>query len=355
MILSLAFITREINRRAKAHLIGHLQEFRKTAKGLTRLATGDIFGPQTTFGRYAFHVGGRKELQFNVAYEGEGKYRRFRHGVAFSFRKGHSLPEPSVLLPKVKRFNKFLTATPGAFADMKMWTWRKEHGENECSKNKAPTTIEWNRTLFLQQNPFIFLGRRTLPDEIDFETILSDFDRLLPLYEYVERGTHLIKEDESFNDVGGFRFEPRDIHKQTEAVTAITAKHVKIQLRENKLQEALRDHLSSKLGRKNVSREQRISTMRGYLYKTDVMVRHGKTYWIYEAKIASSARECIRKALGQLLEYSYWPGHQKATKLIVVGEPPLSAQSAEYLNRLRKEFSLPIEYKQFDMSKGKLI
>jgi hypothetical protein len=43
----------------------------------------------------------------------------------------------------------------------------------------------------------------------------------------------------------------------------------------------------------------------------DVVVRLGIRYWFYEIKTALSARACIREALAQLLEYSYWPEHRR--------------------------------------------
>jgi hypothetical protein len=50
--------------------------------------------------------------------------------------------------------------------------------------------------------------------------------------------------------------------------------------------------------------------------------------------------------LGQLLEYSYWPGAQQAERLIVVGEPALDSESERYLTFLREELLMPIEYEQ---------
>jgi hypothetical protein len=255
----------------------------------------------------------------------------------------------------VKRFNKFLSANAEAFSDLKMWEWIKEDGERKRSKNNAPSPIKWNRQAVLRQSPFIFLGRLRLDNEIDYELILSDFDRLLPLYEFVESDWDLVRDNRILEDVAGFEFEPREVNKATHAAAIITGKRLQVELRENKLQAALRYHLTSIYGAENVSPEQRLSTMRGYLYRTDITVRRGKDYWFYEAKIGPTVRQCIRKALGQLLEYSFWPGHPEASKLIVIGEPPLSAEARHYLTRLKRKFSLPIEYQQFDMKKGKLI
>jgi hypothetical protein len=85
------------------------------------------------------------------------------------------------------------------------------------------------------------------------------------------------------------------------------------------------------------------------------VVREGDRYIYYELKSYSSAQACIREALGQLLEYSFWPGATKAERLIVVGEAKLDAKGKSYLEYLRQEFALPIEYRRFDMKAGNLV
>ena len=84
-------------------------------------------------------------------------------------------------------------------------------------------------------------------------------------------------------------------------------------------------------------------------------VRQGDEYTYYEIKTGLSAQSCIREALGQLLEYSYWPGAQSATRLVIIGEPPLDKHAKTYLETLQKEFSLPMEYRQFDMNSSRLV
>jgi hypothetical protein len=78
----------------------------------------------------------------------------------------------------------------------------------------------------------------------------------------------------------------------------------------------------------------------------DLVVRRKHDYWFYEIKTAESARACIREALGQILEYAFWPGAQEATRLIVAGECPIDKHGKAYLRRLRKRFSLPLEYER---------
>lgn len=87
----------------------------------------------------------------------------------------------------------------------------------------------------------------------------------------------------------------------------------------------------------------------------DVAVRNGEAYTYYEIKTGLSAQSCIRQAIGQLMEYSYWPGAQAAEKLVIVGEPPLDEPAKAYLEKLRERFSLPLYYQQFDLQTGALI
>jgi hypothetical protein len=100
--------------------------------------------------------------------------------------------------------------------------------------------------------------------------------------------------------------------------------------------------LSTQFGKQNISSE----SSSGISNKIDVILKNGSEYWFYEVKTGGTARACIREALGQLLEYSYWPGAQRASKLIVAGEPRLDEDAASYIASIRDIFSLPITYEQ---------
>ena len=69
-------------------------------------------------------------------------------------------------------------------------------------------------------------------------------------------------------------------------------------------------------------------------------------YYYYEITTAASPRSSLREAIAQLLEYSFWPGAQPATRLIIVGESPADNDCIEYLRRLNLKFPLPIYYEQ---------
>ena len=75
-----------------------------------------------------------------------------------------------------------------------------------------------------------------------------------------------------------------------------------------------------------------------------VVRRPSNQFWYYEIKTSTSPRNCLRDALGQLLEYAYWPGAQEATRLIICGESPLDDDGNKYLSELKRRFQLPIDY-----------
>jgi hypothetical protein len=422
-------IVAEIERRAQTHEIGHLQEIRKELKGKIRLPGPTIFHRDTVMDTYAFHYGGRKELQFNVGTEPGD---RIRHGVAFSFESSRSLPEPDLLLPSVKRFNDFLRVHPDSYRDMRMWHY-DEHEQRSAEYRPIPIEPD-----LIRRGVFIFMGKTQPLISLDYDLILDDFDRLLPLYEFVEgsgdssaeqassstlyiagdkpagpntffhavqtqarqpitlsdlierlRAIHKMPEgrslvptstkdhdfvikvrttyaathgylkpigdESSATDKGTgrrtkFTFTSGCTLKRLSTTVSLAQRELDIDLRHNAIQRGLHNHLVAQYGQDNVGTE-----LENAAGRVDVVVRRDSGYWFYEIKTASTARGCIREALPQLLEYSYWPGAQVANRLVVVGEPPLDRDSEQYLSTLRDRFGLPAEYEQFDIKSGRIV
>ena len=71
----------------------------------------------------------------------------------------------------------------------------------------------------------------------------------------------------------------------------------------------------------------------------------------FEIKTVPDARLCIRQALGQLMEYSYFPKVENAQKLIVVGTGEKTQDVQEYIDSLNIDFKLPIDYLQISITK----
>ena len=341
-IPTIAEIAAEINEGAKDHPIGELQSVRKDLRGLSRLPTSKIFNGNTIFEEFAFHVGGRTELQFNIGIETITSIKYFRHGIAFSLERSQSLPKIDPLIPRIARFNEFIRTYSDNLSQFRMWHF-DESGDR--SHDYVPTPIP---ATLVKPEVFIFLGCLRPREEVEPETILEDFDRLLPVYRFVEGS-------DSFpviSDSGAkFEFSPGCSNKPSSTTVSIVERKLNRQLRHNDLQFKLHARLTEKYGKGSVGTE--VPTGNGTL--VDVVVRSEDRFQYYEIKTGSSARACIREALAQLLEYSYWPCSQEAESLTVVGEAKLDDDAARYLKLLRSKFKLPISYVQFEMESGRLV
>src|SRR5438132_13512662 len=99
---SIEQIARQLNAAAEAHPIGQLQTIRQRLKNKRR-ERRPIFEKGSIFPEFAFHWGGREELQFNIGDETVDGHDVLRHGVAFSFEPSMNLPHIAPLIPKVAR------------------------------------------------------------------------------------------------------------------------------------------------------------------------------------------------------------------------------------------------------------
>jgi len=339
--MNIATLAEEINRRSANRRIGCLQEIRKNLHSLTRLPARSIFAAQSIFDGYAFHWGGRTELQFNIGYEQPEDTPEIRYGVAFSLETSQTLPDIQILIPKVGKFNEFLVIYPNEFHDMRMWHYRAEDRSEDYMPSPIPPEL-------IEPGVFVFLGKRQPEDSIDVEAILEDFDRLLPLYEFVEgrqkNYPELLPREQEF------AFRPGHLPRKRRTRMTLAAQEIDIALRHNQLQDALVKQLVRRFGENAVGTE----IPNGVGGKIDIVVKNNEGFDFYEIKIGSSARSCIRQALAQLLEYSFWPGARRAERLIVVGEPALDSEARQYLALLHEDFGIPIFYKQFGVRADRL-
>lgn len=341
--MTLKDIVTEVNERAKGHSFGSLPEWRKAHKSMKSLPGTPFYsGLKKEDRSYVFHVGGLSELQFNLGFEDVRGVTTFRHGVAFSLQTTRDLPTIDPLVPKIARFNEYLHIYPEAFVGLEMWNW----SDDIRSENYPIAPIPDSQ---VKEKTFIFIGRLQPANAIHVGVILDDFDRLLPLYEFVE-GTATFPAQAPESQREGFVWSPGNKARVTGTTFERPAQTVEKSLRHNRIQPALFKHLKSIYG-DSVSGEQ--ATADGTFI--DVAVRQGSEYTYYEIKTGLSAQSCIREALGQLLEYSYWPGAQSAIRLVIVGEPPLDSNASAYLDNLRSNFSLPVEYQRFDMRSNRLV
>ena len=72
--------------------------------------------------------------------------------------------------------------------------------------------------------------------------------------------------------------------------------------------------------------------------------------WHYYEIKTSSARLCIREALGQILEYTHYNCQQHVTNLFIIGQYKPSDREINYISLLRQLYNLPIYYQWYDLS-----
>ena len=312
--------------------IGKLQDLRKEIHNLQIKPCNTIFAPNSIKSDYAFHCGGRAriELQFNIGFEEEQTL--IRHGVAFSLQESFTLPDFKLFFPKIKRFNDYVSSHLEDFPEFFMWIFHNG-GRTE---NRAVGVIgeDW-----IERNNFIMLGRLSKNGEEKVDQILTDFDRLLPLYEYVERA----ETDDDVIEVSDFKPGcPKFVKEFT--ISKTDSKSTDIALRHSILQKLLYNILREEAGDQNVQIERRLSSFA----RVDASTRCGEYECFFEIKVAPSVRSCLRAALGQLLEYAHLYSRIPVNKLIVVGEAEANDSEKEYLEYLRERYKLPIYYRRID-------
>lgn len=122
-----------------------------------------------------------------------------------------------------------------------------------------------------------------------------------------------------------------------------------IEYRQNVIQERLFELLCKAHGYKAVATEHPTGTGG----RADALVqRPDGARELYEIKPASSAREAVRQALGQLLEYAYRRNGLKPVALHVVSDAPMDEVTQEYLQSLESRFGLKLGYMQIDSGLG---
>ncbi|MDP3103354.1 MAG: hypothetical protein Q8M95_01955 [Candidatus Methanoperedens sp.] len=326
-MLTIEQIANGINSRSKNFEIGKLQELRTKIKKLNRQPGEKIFWNNTIHDGYAFHYGGRKELQYNI-----GKIDKdYRHGVAFSLDRSQSLPDVKILYPKIERFNKYMSEFSEKYSDMMLWI-RDENGYSQYKAGQINSN-------FFHQGVFIFFGKLQKENSFSYDEILNDFDRLLPLYEYVESENKVKPEIEKGTE---FRFSPGCPIQKKATTGTKEAKDIEIDLRHRFILEKLYERLEKKYDKESVGTENK--TVGGN--RIDAVVKLKDELIYYEIKTASTARINIRESLSQLLEYSYWPRGKEASKLVIIGEASLDDEAEQYLITLREKFSIPIYYEK---------
>lgn len=327
-------IAERLNTKASNYKIGNLQQIRKEIKNLKRRPGTKIFRDETISKDegWAFHYGGRKEIQFNIGIEDDF----LRYGLAFSLETTQTLPEPELLYPKIYKLNCIFRERPELFSDYLIWYWSDGKRSATMNMSEIPASI-------IKPKTFIFFGKLIKIKNFDEEKILTEFDKMLPIYRTLESDEefNLISKDE---DQKEFVFKNKNSDLVFNKEYTSVEKQINIDVRHSEIQVELQKLLESKYGEENVSLENPFNGNR-----IDAVVKNKENYIFYEVKTSNTTKACIRQAMGQLLEYAFWPGKKNASKIVVVGENSIDEENQEYLNFLKNELKIPIEYLKVDI------
>ena len=333
-------IVSELNLHARHYRFGDLQEIRKTRRPLRRLPSRSPFSQ--AHDDWAHHTGGRGELQFNIGMD----ENMLRWGLAISLQTSRSLTDITQIYPRVRKLSALLE-THGDHLyrqGFEMWDWIAVGSNRIRSPNRSPQRISED---LYSRGTAIFLGKLSPIGDFRPDVVLRDFDELLPIYEYVE--FEQLETSPVLYSNRGFVFQPDRVDNSGRGYETVMTLHSRVtsmSFRHRQLQDALK--VALELEGAQVSVEQR-DGKGGFI---DVVACRDGDYEFYEIKTSSTVRLALREAIGQLLEYAYWPPSvcPSPKRLVVVAEHPLDATDLGYLNILSRRVGLDIEYRQVNLS-----
>lgn len=336
---SISAIATAINNLAPEHQIGKLQELRTQMKELKR-TTSVIFDLSRKSVNekegWAFHTGGREELQFNIGIE--GKQNRFRFGVAFSLEPSRSLHDITPLLPKIERFNEFVRNNSEALDPFRMWVWR----QNEIIKND--TAVRQITSDEREMPNFIFMGKAVPITAIDIPEVVRTLGELLALYCFVESRPSANGVPQLPHSHLPFAFREGVTIGKSDRSKRRPQDSIDVELRSNQIKRILYEKLKYETGLKLGDE---IPSGNGGKIDLVGSLPLGE-FDFYEIKPAIFARHAIREALPQLLEYAFRRGGKSARRLIIVSQAPLDRDSDDFLATLRAK-GFPIHYQQVSL------
>ncbi|KAK0332156.1 hypothetical protein LTR94_026027, partial [Friedmanniomyces endolithicus] len=211
-------------------------------------------------------------------------------------------------VPKVARFNAYLRDNPEAFEGMTLWRWQDD--ERSLDYAVQPISSE-----MIRHRTFVFLGDRMALDEIDPHAALGAFDRLFPLYAFVEAGSAIpAGEDETTETAAVEALDTLDLYGGREIdggrwiKATRRARTLDIFLRHREIQRRLKEKLIGE-GMTDVRLEVPIGDR-----LIDAVVQHEGELWFYEAALL--IRKKIAQGIDPVAERQVTPTFRKAAEMV---------------------------------------
>lgn len=186
--VTLKKILMEINKRIKGSALEELQFLRKEVLGLSKIPSRNVF-PEAKPGKdYVFHIGGRRELQFNIGINKQNETVRF--GVAYSIFRDISLQNIDDLRPSINLFNDYIINNPSLLKGKIMGY--------SGAKDSRPKVISDELII---NGTFIFFGIRQTFNNINYDEAVNCLNSLLPLYLHTIAGKPRKANKRSFDNL----------------------------------------------------------------------------------------------------------------------------------------------------------
>lgn len=134
--------------------------------------------------------------------------------------------------------------------------------------------------------------------------------------------------------------------KKQEGSVSVSPSSYLMSLHHNELQNVMADYLKA---------QDNVSIVYTEVNNVDISVKTITGERIFYELKTSDAKQAMRLAIGQLLEYCHYNDKTGADKLIIITKYPPTANDITYIQKLRKLYNLPIYYQQFDMEQKVLL
>lgn len=329
----------EINQRAAVHRIGTVQTLRRSFAN-SRRQPEKRFLNEGDGSTYAFHTGGRHELQFNVGLDQHFFPSGVRYGVAFSFETSMSHRTIEDLLPKAALFNDFMRMNQEHYNDLGMWSKSRRNGFSAISR---PHIIGSH---LAKIGTFVFLGKTIAQSDLDLDDVLTTLDRLFQVWHFIETASRRSTSPMAPSDPWGVR--PGWRSPVLQRLCTSRELSLDVTFRHFILQKKMYDILIQEFGYENVGQEHYAPG--GGIIDLIALTPHGRM--IFEIKTAHTARQCVREALGQIMDYGYWNGADGLHSLVIVGEPASDEEVDQYLVLLSSSLPAPVFYRSLPLDQS---
>ena len=152
----------------------------------------------------------------------------------------------------------------------------------------------------------------------------------------------------------GYRFETgndRTTRPQHTVTMTFQQRSVELEVKHDVLATAFLKFLKEHYGNENAKRE-----CKAYgSSRIDIVRKTAQGDIFYEVKTYNHLKTSIRDAIGQLLEYCFFPDVRYATKLVLVSDIEPDEQERAYISQLQGILDIPFGYVHFDTGTNTIV